>query len=76
MKLTSTERIALLLGFRYKVNLKTKEIHDLRNKTSRCLKMSWKNTDFATQKWVNNAMRKSEYNGCSGCMKKFDTDKK
>lgn len=63
--------LKLVFGFRYKVNLNSKEIHDLKNPKHNCL------TDIITDykqigrkslsKYLSNG-----YNGCRWCMKSED----
>ena len=75
-KLTLRERWNLFFGFKYRVNLITKEIHRLENKHINCLKSDSKNTIYVTEKAAIKLINGREFNGCRWCWKQTDTDKK
>jgi hypothetical protein len=74
-KLTFREKWSGFLGFSYRVNLNTKEVHRLESKHINCLKSDRKNTMYVTEKTANMFVDKREFNGCKWCWRSKDTDK-
>lgn len=62
----------------YKVNIHTKEIHYMKNKKSSCKHelMAAHNYRLVNKKTAMELINSGKYNGCSKCLKDFDTDNK
>ena len=66
-----------LFGFRYLVNVRSGEVHDLANQKVNCLlhMMNDDNKMFVGKKKAKRMMKDNDfYNGCKQCNKDFDTD--
>ena len=74
VKLTFFQRLAVFFGYRYFINNKTKEIHDLKNKHHNChIELASKNNTFyATEK--DKQALSTFYDGCRWCMKEESKD--
>ena len=58
--------------YRYVVNKKTHEIHDLWNEKTNC-HLSWlSNVDFIKEDDLVSWLQKPQYNGCRWCLKKYN----
>jgi len=66
-----------LFGYRYLINLRSKEIHKLNSVVDNCLinLMSKKNKKFIGERKLESYLE-SGYNGCRWCFKATDTDMK
>lgn len=64
-----------LFGYRYLLNLRSKEIHQLNNTTDNCLinLMSKNNKKFIGKRKLNKYLDQG-YNGCRWCFASKDTD--
>lgn len=71
-KLTLKERWKMFWGYKYRVNLNTKEIHRLDNKHINCLKSDKENTVYVTENKAIELINGREYNGCRWCWKEKD----
>lgn len=63
------------MGFRYMVNLDSKEIHDLYNRSGMCHIEKIEKRVFVP-KFIMLLLLKFGFNGCYWCNNKYDTDKK
>ena len=74
IKRTFWEEINYLLGWRYIINTKTKEVHDLKNKKASCRLdlMSSKNKKYVGRQEMFRLVKEQDYNGCRWCMKIYD----
>ena len=60
-----------LFGCTYKVNLRTKEIHDLKNPHGNCRSDMMSKYKLVSKKKMEQLMTEG-YNGCRFCLKKYD----
>lgn len=67
-----------LFGFRYLLNMRSAEVHDLDNRKTNCKieKMSTDNKRRLTQKMFDRLRAKDKVNGCRWCLPHLDTDKR
>lgn len=64
-------RIKKFFGFKYLVNLNTKEIHDLNNNHKNCHVDLIKNTKYIRKRKLEKYLN-DDFNGCRFCLKKHD----
>lgn len=63
-----------ILGFRFIVNRKTKEVHRVATLHPSCQIPLLRNGKYFTLSGIKKLLRGSEYNGCIHCFKEKDTD--
>ena len=73
-KLSFKEKLLIFFGHRYIGNMRSKEIHDIKNLHPNCHieLISDDNKFYLTKSYKNHL--KTVYNGCRWCMKEESTD--
>jgi len=71
MKIKIFDKIKIAIGYRYMVNLNSKEIHDLKNPHVNCKTDLIVNKKFITKKSLNVYLQNG-YNGCKWCLPEYD----
>jgi len=62
-----------IIGNRYLINHRSREVHDLKNEHKNCRITAIKNREFARRKRAMDIITMvDEYNGCRWCNKKHD----
>ena len=66
-------KIREMMGYRYMVNLRSKEIHDLKNTHANCNLELIVHKKFITQKMLHQYLHNG-YNGCRWCMPEYNKE--
>jgi hypothetical protein len=67
-----------LLGYRYLVNMRSAEVHDIKGEKGNCRisKISKENKRWITDRKLDKLRAADKVNGCRWCMPYMDTDKR